>query len=752
MWDHLTINHAEDLLSNPGTSGSSSSRRAHKVGSRETLSPTAKYIVALLLIALAAITSHAVLVTSLSNLQDDSALINASGKQRMLSEQTVRLAGELMIAQQASEIDRLRVRLQASANEMRSSHINLTARARLSPKSHDPAFDVYAAYFSGAPSLDERLNDYFNAIDQILASRAEEYGLRMEPYQRMIRLHRDGLLGDLNEVVSVYEVQAQTKLTSLETLHIYLMIATLVLLVIEAAFVFRPLVVKLVDANRLKSEFLANMSHEIRTPLNGMLGMAQLLEKTELSAKQRKFVHRINNAGQTLLGIISDVLDISKIETGALELEKREFLVQPVLEQVIDSVQGMADAKALDLCLDTSLEPHLALRTDANRLRQVLVNLTGNAIKFTDEGRVTLKASLQGRMVRFEVIDTGPGIPKEKQSIVFERFTQIDGSSSRKFGGTGLGLAIAQEVVTLLGGRLNLKSAKGEGANFWFELSDPVKLDDPDTDRVADRTHTSRPQQLPGDHRRPTILLAEDNEVNQLIIEEVFDEHHAELVIVENGRQAVEAASSRRFDLILMDIDMPVMTGAAALREIRKREGPSQRTPAFVLTADATAANRLGYLEAGADDCLIKPINVDDLLDTALGLFQPKTDDDKAEGIDRQIADGIECDMPCELLLGSLKSEIGRVQRLSGSGVVVAAGGAFDNSDFIRLKIGPAPHPLLCRPILHDEELCVLEFIAFETGDVSGVISALLKDVESGQAERGTAKFSHRWARKTGTG
>lgn len=377
-------------------------------------------------------------------------------------------------------------------------------------------------------------------------------------------------------------------------------------------------------ANALKSEFLANMSHEIRTPLNGILGMSQLLETTELSAKQKRYLSRINNAGATLLGIISDVLDISKIETGVLELEEAEFSIAQLLAQVGDSVSGIADAKGLELRVESDISEDYVALGDPNRIRQVLVNLAGNAVKFTDEGCVKVKAEIVGDEIHFAVSDTGPGIDPAHQAEIFGRFTQVDGSSTRQHGGTGLGLAIAKDVVSLMGGDLRVQSELGEGATFYFSVK-PTRLDkvNPQASVTPEEPQASvADEKTPG--RTIDILVAEDNQINREMIEELFDDD-AEIVLAmaENGREAVGRAHEKPFDLILMDINMPIMTGDEAIQEIRSGDGPSKFSPIVVLTANASKEDRRAYLAAGADDCMVKPLNMQALRDLVTRLLQP---------------------------------------------------------------------------------------------------------------------------------
>ncbi len=363
-------------------------------------------------------------------------------------------------------------------------------------------------------------------------------------------------------------------------------------------------------ANASKTQFLAAMSHEIRTPLNAVLGMNGLLLNTPLSDQQKRYVELIRSSGQMLLSVINDVLDISKIEAARMELEIAEFSPAGILDEVVSLLSVRAEAKGL--ALRTRLAPGLpgALRGDASRIRQVLFNLIGNALKFTEQGHVEVDVRhepLPDGRVNFcvAIIDTGIGIAPESLPTLFDRFTQADSSTARRYGGSGLGLAISSELVTLMGGTLTVRSALGEGSTF--EMKVPLAR--------GDNRLLARQQEIGADIPQPApaslrILVAEDNGVNQILIKAVLDQMGHYCDIVADGIEAVRQVQQAQYDLVLMDIQMPEMDGQAATQAIRALDGPVSRIPIIAMTANAMVEDRDAYLGVGMNDYVSKPIVV----------------------------------------------------------------------------------------------------------------------------------------------
>ncbi|MCG6875497.1 MAG: response regulator [Betaproteobacteria bacterium] len=364
-------------------------------------------------------------------------------------------------------------------------------------------------------------------------------------------------------------------------------------------------------ASRAKSQFLANMSHEIRTPINGIVGMAELLAATRLDERQRRYLNTVHRSAESLIEIINDVLDLSKVEAGRVELHPVDFDLRDAVEEIVELMRTRAQDKGLALESGIAVDLPRTFRGDSALVRRVLTNLVGNAIKFTDRGCVRIEVapvqSTRTGLVRFAVIDTGIGLSRDQTGRVFDAFTQADVTHARRYGGTGLGLAICRELVVLMGGRIGVNSEPGQGSTFWFTVS---------FDRATAPAATPRSPACDGlAALAGHVLLVEDNELNCEVARGMLERLGLQVSVATNGTEAVRAVARERFALVLMDCQMPDLDGFEATRRIRAQpaaEG-APRVPIVALTANAVRGDRERCLAAGMDGYLAKPFRTTEL-------------------------------------------------------------------------------------------------------------------------------------------
>ncbi len=397
------------------------------------------------------------------------------------------------------------------------------------------------------------------------------------------------------------------------------------------------------EADRAKSQFLATMSHEIRTPMNSVLGFASLLLDSRLSTAQREYAETIKNSGEALLSILNDVLDLTKIESGALELEETEFSLREVIDSVVDLMGAHAYGKGIELAAFTDPEAPDALKGDPGRLRQVLLNLVNNAVKFTDAGGIRIEVTQQGSAqassrLRFSVIDTGIGVPKDKVEDLFNRFTQVDASTTRKYGGTGLGLAICKQIVELMGGQIDVESQPGNGSRFWFDLVFERVSD-------ADRAEYANAKNACENKR---VLIADDSEINLSIFRLQLESVGAQVILAGDAQIAMQKIgeadrAGQQYDVMIIDHMMPEEDGVSLAKTIRQKLADA--SPKLILSSSSGMMTREDALQFGFDALLPKPVRQDALYRHIAYLtgnmqFKPSTDDQLLE-VDVSVESGI---------------------------------------------------------------------------------------------------------------
>lgn len=586
---------------------------------------TWRYILALSIIAILALTANLMLNYTIASQSAYASIINISGRQRMLSQRVAMLSMHLVTEQQYSSRAELTRKLSDTLALMAKSHHALTQGseqldipAKLVKSAHD-------LYFSPPLALDNLVQNFL-ASARLIVNNGQMPLSKDDPNLHIVlSLARDQLLDALNDATSHFEQQSRKQVQNIQQLENTVLIITWICLALEIIFIFRPMVYSIkrynnerenalreaTEANAAKTDFLANVSHEIRTPMNGIVGLAQQLENEALNPQAQEIAKLMYNASRALLHLLSDIIDYSQLEKGGFRLTIQSFDTTLLAEELESVWSVSAREKGLKLQVTLVTENTGPVTGDIIRIKQVAYCLIDNAIKFTDTGTVDVSVSVSvegnSKILEMSVQDTGIGISKEKQRNLTE-LAQADASITREFGGLGLGLTLSNSLVKVMHGTLTVSSKENDGAKFTVRIPVGEASNSPPSPQSVSNVTVTR--SLP--EKIKSVLVAEDNLVNQKVIIKLLEKLGADVMLANNGKEAVELIQQHHFDLVLMDLQMPVMDGLSATQTIRSLDDKCNRIPVIAITANTTEHKAL-CIAAGMNGFIQKPVDIEKL-------------------------------------------------------------------------------------------------------------------------------------------